>query len=239
MPFDITDLIYHRPQFIPEDQCQYLIDHWLQRQQQAVVEHCPHAATGIDTYSTFEKVVLEPGTPAFDIVHSATERMVQDYMDFLDGFGMFHARIRDSMRWAHQYRLLRYDQGQSIHPHIDHDPFVYGSCTFNLNTGYQGGDFVWFRGRHRISLGLGDALIFPADYFWVHEVEEVTQGQRYSTNCFLLSVSDSVRLATDAYKNWLLEGYRLNVPQCRHQHPDLQWQYNIPRSYIDDQPAPN
>lgn len=227
MPFPITDLIYHQPGFLSADQCQYLISHWNSRQQESCQEHCPHAATGIDTWSTFAKVELKPGTEAFDIVHTATERMVNLYMDYLDSFGHFHAMLRSSMRFAHQYRLLRYDQSHSIHPHTDHDAYVYGSCTFNLNDNYQGGDFVWFRGAHRRRLALGDALIFPADYFWVHEVEPITQGQRYSTNCFLLSVSESVRQATDSYQRWLLEGYELNVPQCRQQFEDLRWQYRI------------
>ena len=28
-------------------------------------------------------------------------------------------------------------------------------------------------------------MIWPADFFWVHEVKEITSGTRYSVNCFL------------------------------------------------------
>lgn len=34
----------------------------------------------------------------------------------------------------------------------------------------------------------GDALIFPANSFFVHEVTEVTKGSRYSVNSFLTSI---------------------------------------------------
>ena len=28
-------------------------------------------------------------------------------------------------------------------------------------------------------------MIWPADYFWVHAVDEIQSGTRYSVNCFL------------------------------------------------------
>ena len=28
-------------------------------------------------------------------------------------------------------------------------------------------------------------MIWPADFFWVHEVKEITSGVRYSVNCFM------------------------------------------------------
>jgi predicted 2-oxoglutarate/Fe(II)-dependent dioxygenase YbiX len=90
------------------------------------------------------------------------------------------------------YRLLKYERGAKIHPHTDHGPFVYGSCTFNLNDDYTGGRFAFFNGAHKVALGKGDAMIFPADYFWVHAVEEITSGTRYSTNSFLQSLPERV-----------------------------------------------
>ena len=54
-----------------------------------------------------------------------------------------------------------------------------------LNEDYEGGDFAFWGGRHKIKLGVGDVMIWPADYFWVHEVEEITKGTRYSANTFL------------------------------------------------------
>jgi hypothetical protein len=34
----------------------------------------------------------------------------------------------------------------------------------------------------------GEAMIWPADYFWVHEVKPIISGARYSLNTFLCSV---------------------------------------------------
>jgi hypothetical protein len=156
------------------------------------LEHCPEANTGEDTYSSFKRIKYEYGTEAYNICRDSTEKMVIEYMDYLDSFGMFHILIRDSMLFSHMYRGLKYEIGNKIHPHTDHYSHVYGSCTFNLNEDYTGGDFVFWNGKHRECLNAGDAMIFPADHFWVHEVEEIKSGVRYSTNSFLLNLPNSI-----------------------------------------------
>ena len=35
-------------------------------------------------------------------------------------------------------------------------------------------------------------MIWPADYFWVHEVSPIKTGVRYSTNCFIMSVDNQL-----------------------------------------------
>ena len=62
--------------------------------------------------------------------------------------------------------------------------FDYG-FSINLNDEYTGGTFAFWGGKHKVQLEAGDAMIWPADYFWVHEVEPITSGVRYSTNCFI------------------------------------------------------
>lgn len=119
--------------------------------------------------------------------------MLRRYHAHLDTFEAFHASRRSSMAYSHAYRVLEYATGAKIHPHIDHDPYVYGSCTFNLNDDYDGGRLAFFRGKHALTLGRGDAVIWPADYFWVHEVEAITSGARYAVNGFLQSIPRSVR----------------------------------------------
>ena len=119
--------------------------------------------------------------------------------------------------YSHMYRLLKYDTGAKIHPHTDHDPFVYGSCTFNLNDDYTGGDFSFWNGKHKIKLGKGDALIFPADHFWVHEVLPIESGLRYSTNSFLQKIPDSLKENVFDYLKYnnstTFDGTRYNITE--------------------------
>jgi len=189
----LTDLIYHRKNFLTKEQCDFLIREYEKESNRHVLEHCAEATTGAETYSTFKRIDLQIGTEGWQIVHNATEALINDYHDYLDSFNAFHVGFREALKYSHMIRLLKYETGTKIHPHTDHGPFIYGSATFNLNEDYTGGDFAWFKGQHKLRLGAGDALIFPADYFWVHEVEEITSGVRYSTNSFLQVISEPVR----------------------------------------------
>lgn len=134
--------------------------------------------------------------------------MINDYHRYLDKFEAFHTLHRSAMTYSHMYRLLKYEVGAKIHPHIDHSPFVYGSCTFNLNDDYEGGQFAFFRGKHKVDLRRGDAMIWPADYFWVHEVEPITRGTRYSTNSFLQSIPESVLRDVQSFAFEKMTSYR-------------------------------
>lgn len=196
---ELTNLIFRKKNVLTQEECAFLISEHDRLKKDIQLEHCAEATTGQDTWSTFKRVVLKTGTPARDIMFRATEQMINDYMDYLDSFGMFHTMLRSSMLYTHMFRLLRYDPGEKIHAHTDHEPFIYGSCTINLNNNYTGGDFVFWKGRHRVRLDPGEAMIWPADYFWVHEVEPVIAGVRYSTNSFLMSIPEPVKLMTNQY----------------------------------------
>lgn len=206
----LTDLIFRQKNFLTSEQCNYLITEFKQREQEKELECCPEAFTGVNTYSSFDMIELIPGTKAFDIIHNATEKMINLYHEYTDKFNSFHINRKFSMRYSLKYRLLRYNEGCKIHPHIDHDPFVYGSCTFNLNDDYSGGDFVFFNGKHRVRLKKGEAMIWPADFHWVHEVEKIKKGIRYSANSFLLSIPSEVYKNMSTHLNEEMEKYNMN-----------------------------
>lgn len=193
MSFDMTELIYRKKNALSRDEAQFLIEEYQKLEETAQLEHCPDAVTGEDIFSSYKRVSLKPDTEAFDLVFKLNEGLVNDYMNYLDSFEMFHVHGRETMVYSHMYRLLKYEKGNKIHPHTDHSPYTHGSATFNLNDNYTGGDFLFWRGKHRVKLEALEAMIWPADYFWVHGVEEITSGVRYSTNSFLQSIPESVK----------------------------------------------
>lgn len=84
-------------------------------------------------------------------------------------------------------RIIRYEKGQLIKDHSDVGENIRASCTLNLNEEYKGGEFRFFNGKIKESFKTGDAIIFPAEPIWIHGTEPITEGQRYSINCFLRS----------------------------------------------------
>ena len=190
MDFNITDLIYRVPNFLTLDECRCLIDEYEKRSLESCTEHCPDANTGIDTYSSFQRICLLEGTELYDLIFRKTEEAVNQYLDYLESKQSFHTPLlRTRFNYSHMFRLLKYEVGNKIHPHTDYAPLTYGSVTFNLNDDYTGGEFKFFNGKHTVKLGRGEMMIWPADYYWIHEVTPIESGNRYSTNSFLLSHS--------------------------------------------------
>ena len=198
----LTDLIYLKRNFLSREQCDIIIDEFESNPFRAGKEHCLHAFTNVDTCSTFTTKDSKMGTESFYLIHSTIENIINEYHDYLDTFNSFHAARRGTMLHPHKYRIMKYEKGAWIHPHVDHgEGGIYGSCTINLNEEYEGGDFAFWGGKHKVKLGVGDVMIWPADYFWVHEVEEITEGIRYSANTFLCNKPQNIILPKEVKYN--------------------------------------
>lgn len=182
----LKDLIYVVKGALSKEQCEMLINEYEDRSNSAVKESCIHAVTNQMTTSTFKRVELHPETDTFNIVHNKINNIIDEWIDYLDQFKAFHPpALKKFLRFSHMHRLMKYEVGGWIHPHIDWEEMIHASCTIALNDDYEGGEFRFWNGRHTVELKQGDAMIFPADPFWVHEVTEITKGARYSTNTFI------------------------------------------------------
>lgn len=182
----LKDLIYVVKNALTPDQCESLINEYEHRSVEAVKESCIHAVTNKMTTSTFNRVELIPSSTSFDLVHNKTNEMINDWIEYLEKFNSFQIpALQKYLRFSHMHRLMKYEVGEWIHPHIDWEEMIHASCTIALNDNYEGGDFAFWNGRHKVKLNQGDAMIWPADPFWVHEVTAITKGVRYSTNTFI------------------------------------------------------
>jgi hypothetical protein len=83
-------------------------------------------------------------------------------------------------------RIMRYQVGNHIKDHLDIGTRNHrASCTLNLHSDYEGGEFTFFSGNYVLNLKQGEGLIFPAEQVWIHGVKPITKGTRYCVNCFL------------------------------------------------------
>ena len=210
MNFNIENLILHKKKFLSEKECNLLINYFEKNKNKTVLENCPEATTNINTTSTMDVFTIPHSTDEHKLVSDKIEKIINLYHNYTDKFNMFHVARKQTLKYSHMLRLMKYKKGAKIHPHTDHDPFVYGSCTFNLNNNYKGGEFCFFKGKKKLKLNKGDALIFPADFFWVHEVKPIKEGERYSVNCFLQSIPESVKQNIYRFKNVMMKNYKEN-----------------------------
>jgi predicted 2-oxoglutarate/Fe(II)-dependent dioxygenase YbiX len=89
-----------------------------------------------------------------------------------------HCRIEEDSG----YELLKYPEGCFYIQHTDSfkaRPRAV-SCSFILNDDFEGGEFAFFDRELKYKLEKGDALLFPSNFMYPHEVMPVTKGTRYS-----------------------------------------------------------
>jgi predicted 2-oxoglutarate/Fe(II)-dependent dioxygenase YbiX len=89
-----------------------------------------------------------------------------------------HCRIEEDSG----YDLLKYPEGGFYIEHTDSfkaRPRAV-SCSFILNDDYEGGEFAFFDRELKYKLEKGDALMFPSNFMYPHEIMSVTKGTRYS-----------------------------------------------------------
>ena len=211
--FDITKLALKIPNFLTHEECDRLINEFEQRKEESYKEESLNYKTNKTRESTFKVVPLHPQTENFNFIKQKTNSAIKIWIEYLSKPNYFFTHsLKNSLRFSHSYRIMKYETGSEIHPHSDHDPGTYGSISFNLNDGYEGGEFKFFNGNHTIPLSKGDALIFPADYFWVHEVTKVTKGERYSINSFIRSSPEEVNIRGNYLHDLIGRDYLENVP---------------------------
>jgi predicted 2-oxoglutarate/Fe(II)-dependent dioxygenase YbiX len=80
------------------------------------------------------------------------------------------------------YELLKYPEGCFYIEHVDSckgAPRAV-SCSFILNDDFEGGEFAFFNKEIKYKLEKGDAIMFPSNFMYPHEIMPVTKGTRYS-----------------------------------------------------------
>ena len=190
---NLIDMILIIDDVISDDECELLISEFEKNKPIKESSREINSSKIQETDANF--LVLNPKTKTHQIANDKTNIMVGHYKNYIEKLGYFdtHGFI-SSLSFSHMYRIIKYDIGQSFHNHVDKSPFVYGSCSLALNDDYEGGEYRFFNGAHKLKLKKGQGMIWPADFFFVHGVDTITNGCRYSVNSFLgdgLCVKDS------------------------------------------------
>tara|TARA_R110002153_G_scaffold132244_1_gene281266 strand:+ start:235 stop:900 length:666 start_codon:yes stop_codon:yes gene_type:complete len=211
--FDITKLALKLPNFLTHEECDGLINEFEHKKNESSLESSLDYRTNKPRQSSFKVIPLIPYTDSFNFIRKKTKLAIDSYIDYLDQPKYFFTHLlKNKLKFSHAYRIMKYNTGDYIHPHTDYNTSIYGSISFNLNEDYEGGEFKFFNGNHTVPLGKGDALIFPTDFFWVHEVTTVTKGERYSLNSFINSSPETPLKQGRDIQYYLTEDYINRTP---------------------------
>lgn len=192
---NICDIALVIKNHLDDDECRLLINEYERKKITAGRESSFHSYEETSVVSTYKRVTIKETSPQYDLLKNKTESALKHWLDFLQSKNMFSvALLRDVLQHTyHDFRILKYDVGSFIHPHTDWNHFNHASVTLNLNDGYTGGELVFMNGERIVSLEKGDALVFPANFYWVHETKPILTGTRYAVNSFVSAVHASVQ----------------------------------------------
>jgi len=181
---NLKDFIFTVDDLLTDEECDFIINEF---GKSFIYKECSFESNSTEVKkSTVDITSLVPNTEAFDLVHNKTNHLIYEYSQYLEELDFIWLEgMVGNLSHSHNYMLMKYSIGQSIHDHVDKNPFVFGTASLSLNDGFEGGLFRFFKGKHLHETKRGQGLIFPAEHYFVHGVEPVTKGVRWSVNSFL------------------------------------------------------
>ena len=181
---NLKDFIFTVDDVLTDEECDFIIDK--KEKNKIYKERCFESNSNEIRESTVDITSLVPNTEVFDLVHNATDHLIHEYSQYLKELDFIWLEgMMENFSYSHNYRLMKYSVGQSIHDHVDKSLFIFGSATLSLNDEYGGGLFRFFKGKHKIRTKKRQGMIWPAETYFVHGVEPITEDVRWSVNSFL------------------------------------------------------
>ena len=181
---NLKDFIFTVDDLLTDEECDVIIEEF--GKTEIYKENCFESNSTEIRESTVDITSLVPNTEVFDLVHNATDHLIYEYSKYLKELDFIWLEgMMCNLSYSHNYRLMKYSEGQSIHDHVDKGPDIYGSATLSLNDGYEGGQFRFFKGKHNVRTKKRQGMIWPAETYFVHGVAPITEGTRWSVNSFL------------------------------------------------------
>ena len=121
-----------------------------------------------------KKVNDEFDSIIFQCVGEIIKRYEKDFKYFATGLscedtGYHHLLYKGEEKGEYKDHVDHYD----LHPRVL-------SCSIILNDDYDGGDFSFFEGEHRIPKKKGSAVVFPSTFCFPHAIIPVSNGDRHS-----------------------------------------------------------
>ena len=181
---NLKDFIFTVDDILTDGECDFIIEEF--GKNKIYKENSFESNSSERRESTVDITSLLPNTEAFDLVPNATNHLIHEYSQYLKELDFIDlTQMMSNLTYSHNYRLMKYSEDQSIHDHVDKNVFTFGSATLCLNDEYEGGQFRFFKGKHKVRTKKRQGMIWPAETYFVHGVESITKSVRWSVNSFL------------------------------------------------------
>lgn len=165
------------PKLLPEDFCAELV---------AEYSNDPNLVCGkrVDGQGSTTRTCFE--LPTFQHLNTAKRKHLDaELFDYVDkAVGIYKARWPEC-RFDHDtgYVYVRYQEGQYFSQHTDKFFKSRGrsvTISMSLNEDFEGGEWAWFDRELVKRFKTGDAVMFPSNWCFPHEILPVIKGTRHA-----------------------------------------------------------
>jgi predicted 2-oxoglutarate/Fe(II)-dependent dioxygenase YbiX len=176
----VKDYVVTFKQLLSTETCKKIIE-WAEQQ--------PDADNAWDGWETAKSAVSNTKNEVTDHRICHMTMLNENRGPCWDSIKMALHHIVEDYPYAHKITghtgvsLIRYGEGHKFEEHIDH----YGgaqrilSVSIILNEEYTGGELSFWQGKYQVpNLNAGDAVVFPSNFVFPHEVKPVKLGTRYA-----------------------------------------------------------
>jgi|TARA_R100000655_G_scaffold89327_1_gene129786 predicted 2-oxoglutarate/Fe(II)-dependent dioxygenase YbiX len=183
---DLRDYVKVYENILSNDTCDSILS-WAKQ-----LKDSDHASTG---WEVAKSAVTNEQIEVTEHRTCHTTMFTQDHGVEYDVIQQKLQHIRETYPYMHKatfdtgLQLIRYQQGHKFKEHIDH----YGggqrtlTVIFLINDDYEGGHFTFWNNFYSLKNCVrGDAIVFPSNLCFPHQVKPITQGVRYSLITWML-----------------------------------------------------
>ena len=139
--------------------------------------------TNVECYNLDLDDYPEHDKKVFDVVEGIIDRVLEDHIHFPDDvdYETFTVREHYGGTALHTDGIFDQDSERRIL-----------SVIISLTDDYDGGVFNFPEQSYQVKLKRGEAITFPPNYFYPHEVSPPSNGERYTINLWVLLGQESL-----------------------------------------------
>ncbi len=172
----IYDFIRVYPKIIKPELCRYVIQETKCKSQKLIAE--TNAGVNKSSRNCFNYLITG-NSKLYDLdkeIFNSYEKVLNNYINDYPEIYQPGINMQDT-----GYLLLEYNKGQYYKKHVDgysRQRLLTSSILLSNENSFEGGEFN-ILGRN-YKLNQGDALIFPSNFMYEHEIKIVTEGTRHA-----------------------------------------------------------
>lgn len=178
----MKEYILEVKKLIPKNLCDKIITYFDEDMFDATVTD-PESPLQKNIRNCLTKSILQPKTFGETICSNAAQEKIFQCAQHYESLHPMVSTERISQLDLLKYESNEYEAGYNFHKDFGNNCFErHLSISICLNNDFLGGEFVFKlpEGQYTVAQNVGDAIVFPSNFMFPHQVKKIIKGTRYA-----------------------------------------------------------